>query len=316
VVTNGSIYFEDASGKICYSNYQNGNYQNRIVLPAMFNNGTTWGNPYVSPDEDYFIFNSTRTGGFGSTDLYISYKKNDGTWTNPKNLGNTINTSTAENGSEITDDGLYMTYVSNNDVYWVGTSFIDSLRHTNFAPYAINLIPNQTDTVGQLFNYTIPDSTFFDDDVTDTFTYTATKSNGTPLPSWLSIDSNTGTFIGTPTSTQVVNIKVIATDNAGATASTIFKITIIAPAAINQTIEQNKGFRIFPNPSNGLINISSYELLRKTTMLEISDLEGKVILKDKFINDINIDLTSKSKGIYVIKLITESDIFTSNICIE
>jgi hypothetical protein len=182
VVADSSIYFENVAGKICYSEYQNGAYLPRVLMPPLFNDpNMAWGNPYVAPDESYFIFNSSRTGGFGGTDLYISYKKIDGTWTNPKNLGNIINTATNECGSEITDDNLYMTFVSNNDVYWVGSGFIDSLRHTNFIPYVKNLIPDQNGHAEQYFLFTIPDSTFMDDDGNNTLTYTATLVNGNPL---------------------------------------------------------------------------------------------------------------------------------------
>ncbi len=91
IVADSSIYFENASGKICYSKFQDGAYLPRILMPPIFNDpNMAWGNPYVAPDESYFIFNSSRPGGFGGTDLYISYKKTDGNWTNPKNLGNII----------------------------------------------------------------------------------------------------------------------------------------------------------------------------------------------------------------------------------
>jgi hypothetical protein len=76
VVADSSVYFENVNGKICYSKFRDGAYQPRILMPAIFNNpGMAWGNPYVSSDESYFIFNSSRPGGFGGTDLYIAYKK-------------------------------------------------------------------------------------------------------------------------------------------------------------------------------------------------------------------------------------------------
>jgi hypothetical protein len=76
VVADGSVYFENVAGKICYSKYENGNYQPRVLLPSMFNDQSlAWGNPYVAPDESYFIFNSSRPGGFGNTDLYKFHTK-------------------------------------------------------------------------------------------------------------------------------------------------------------------------------------------------------------------------------------------------
>jgi hypothetical protein len=79
-----------------------------------------------------------------------------------------------------------MTYVSNKDIYWVGSGFIDSLKYTNFIPYVLNLIPDQTAIKGELFTFTIPDTTFVDDDGNNTLTYHAKLTNGSPLPAWLS----------------------------------------------------------------------------------------------------------------------------------
>jgi hypothetical protein len=315
VVADSSIYFENVAGKICYSEYQNGAYLPRVLMPPIFNDpNMAWGNPYVAPDESYFIFNSSRTGGFGSTDLYISYKKNDGTWTNPKNLGNIINTSTYECGAEITDDNLYMTYVSNNDVYWVGSGFIDSLRNTNFIPYVKNTIPNQNGHAEQFFLFTIPDSTFMDDDGNNTLTYTATLVNGNPLPSWLTLDDSTGTFSGTPADAQTLNIKVTATDTAGASASTTFKLTIGESTAIDQLQEQPA--RVFPNPTSGVVNISLASLPRTTAIAEVYNLQGKVIRNDTFRKDIRIDMSDCPKGIYFLRLMVDNEMTVSKICLQ
>ncbi len=315
VVADSSVYFENVNGKICYSKFQNGNYLPRIILPALFNDpNMAWGNPFVSPDEDYFIFNSSRSGGFGGTDLYIAYKKNNGTWTNPKNLGNIINTATNECGSEITDDNLYLTYVSNNDIYWVGSGFIDSLRYTNFIPYVLNLIPDQTAIKGELFTYTIPDSTFMDDDGNNTLTYGAKLTSGDSLPSWLTFDTVAAAFSGIPPILQTLNLRITATDTAGAAASTTFKILIEDPSAIDQTEEQV--IRIFPNPTNGLLNISVNSLPDETVFAVINDLQGKVIQTKTFKKSIRIDMTDHAKGIYILKLLHDNQITVRKICIQ
>jgi hypothetical protein len=315
VVADSSVYFENAAGKICYSKYQDGTYQPRIVLPSMFNDTyNAWGNPYVSPDESYFIFNSPRSGGFGSTDLYISYKKPDGTWTNPKNLGNIINTPASECGSEITDDSLYMTYVSNNDIYWVSSNFIDSLKYTNFVPYVKNSIPDQAAVVGQLFSFTIPDSTFIDDDGNNTLTYDANLTNGDPLPAWLAFDTIAGAFSGIPVMHETLNIRITALDTAGANTSTDFKIIADTLTFINQY--KWPGLRILPNPTSGIINISLDKYSNEMAKVEICNLEGKIIETNTFRNNITMDLMDQPKGIYILKLLIGNEITVSKICIE
>jgi hypothetical protein len=317
VVADSSIYFENVAGKICYSEYQNGAYLPRILMPPIFNDpAMAWGNPFVAPDESYFIFNSSRAGGFGSTDLYIAYKKNDGTWTNPKNLGNIINTATGECGAEITDDNLYMTYVSNNDVYWVSSNFIDSLRYTNFIPYVKNLIPDQTGIVGQFFSFTIPDSTFMDDDGNNTLAYSALLANGNPLPAWLTFDSIAGSFTGIPDGSQLLSIRITATDTAGASASTLLRIRVTPETSIDQGNLLPGSVRIFPNPTNGIVKVSMDDFAAETAIAAIYNLQGKVIRKDSFRKEIRIDMTDCPKGIYILRLLVDNEIIVSKICIQ
>ncbi len=269
---------------------------------------------FIARDESYIIVFRLKS----PNDLFISYNKNNGSWTNPKSLGTKINTPNYDCSPFVTNDNKYLFFtrgMSSYYTYWVKVDqLIDSLKYTNFAPYVKNSIPDQTVTVGQSFNYTISDSTFFDDDGNNTLTYGAKLANGNPLPAWLTFDTITRTFDGIPTIVQTLLIKVTATDTAGATASARFKIKINPLTAINQIEKQ--GIRIFPNPTNGLINISLDALLDKTTIVEISNLEGQVILTNTFKNNISIDFTDKPKGIYIIKLFIDNKTIISKVCIE
>jgi hypothetical protein len=66
--------------------------QKRVPMEEMFNSLQTDWAPYIAPDESYFIFCSFRAGGFGSGDLYISFKQKDGSWGKVINMGDKINT--------------------------------------------------------------------------------------------------------------------------------------------------------------------------------------------------------------------------------
>ncbi|MFZ4522555.1 MAG: putative Ig domain-containing protein [Bacteroidales bacterium] len=318
IVGDTSVYFSSNAGDVCRCQYNNGVYQNRVTLPVPVNHigSQTWGDPYVSSDESYMILKSIRTEGYGQNDLYIAYRKTNGTWTNPKNLGNIINTPGDETSGDITPDGLYMTYGRNNDLYWVSTGFIDSLKYTNYFPYVKHTIPNQMAIKGELFTYTIPDSTFFDDDGTGNLTYHAKLTSGSPLPAWLTFDTISGTFAGTPSAIETLNIKVTATDTAGAPASTTFKIMVKNPVFIEQTNMQNNGVRIFPNPTTGYLNIFLEALVEKPAMVEIRDPEGKVILKEPFENKMGVDLTGKPGGIYILKLLTGHEVFIRKVVLN
>ena len=102
----------------------------------------------------------------------------------------------------------------------------------NTAPTVANTIPNQTATAGTAFSYAFLANTFADTDPGDTLTYTATQSDDTALPSWLSFAAATRTFSGTPTAADVgtVSVKVTASDGHGGSVSDTFDIVVSAAA--------------------------------------------------------------------------------------
>ncbi|MCX6303538.1 MAG: putative Ig domain-containing protein [Bacteroidetes bacterium] len=329
---DGTLYFcsmrENPDGYLYRSVPENGNYSTVEKLDVAINRHNTEQDgaydPFIAPDESYIIFSSIRSDGYEQADQYISYNRN-GSWTNPKNLGPSINTTAIEYGSYISPDGKYYFFSrpagwdpgAAADIYWIkADDLIDSLRYTNFTPYVRNPIPDQPAVKGELFTFTIPDSTFVDDDGNNTLTYGAKLTNGSPLPAWLTFDTLAGVFTGTPEVTGTLNIRVTATDTAGAAASTNLKITVDNPVSIDQENGQSEKVMIFPNPANGLINIRLGTLPGKTTMVEIINFEGEVILKTTFINSALLNLADKRRGLYLVKVFLDHDIVTRKICIE
>ena len=92
-----------------------------------------------------------------------------------------------------------------------------------------NPIDDQTATVGTALNYAFPTNTFADTDTGDTLTYTATQSDDSALPSWLSFAAATRTFSGTPTAAETVSVKVTASDGTDSVSDT-FDIVVSTAA--------------------------------------------------------------------------------------
>ena len=101
----------------------------------------------------------------------------------------------------------------------------------NNAPTVANMIPDQTATVGTALSYAFPDNTFNDADG-DGLTYSATKSDDTALPTWLTFTAGSRTFSGTPQAADVgtLSVKVTAADGNSGTISDTFDITVSHPA--------------------------------------------------------------------------------------
>ena len=270
---------------------------------------------YIARDESYIFFSKNTNGGAG--DIYLSYKKEDGKWTNPKNLGEPINKSGAfwEYGQFVSND-KYLFYTSGGNsmssyyTYWVRIdSLLDSLRHTNFTPYLLNQIPNQTDSVGYNYSYTLPDTTFFDDDGNNTLTYSATLSNGNPLPTWLNFDPATRLFYGTPTTAGNVLIKLTVTDTANAKASCTFTINILNPLTNitdeSQSLNDFKLFQNYPNPFNPTTTIEFVVPIMGKYKLDLYNSLGKLVevIVDKEYREGNytetLDASKLSSGVYI-----------------
>ena len=100
---------------------------------------------------------------------------------------------------------------------------------TNTAPTVATAIQDQTATAGTVFIFNVPENTFTDAD-SDTLTYSATQSDDTALPSWLTFDAFGPGFSGLPQAADVetVSVKVTASDGNGGSVSDTFDIVVSA----------------------------------------------------------------------------------------
>ncbi|MEM7049292.1 MAG: hypothetical protein AAF604_06520 [Acidobacteriota bacterium] len=105
-----------------------GEFQQPVRLGDKVNSEGYDGDVFVAPDESYLIFSSSRPDGLGNGDLYVSFRKADGEWTEAKNMGPGINTEGQDYCPFVTRDGRYLFYTSNRDIYWVDASILDTYR--------------------------------------------------------------------------------------------------------------------------------------------------------------------------------------------
>ena len=114
----------------------NGEYAKPELLPPSINvpGGIRNWIPFISPDESYLLFCSTR--GLSKNDqgdLHICFRQPDGSWMDPVNMGAPINSSQMERFSSVSPDGKYLFFTrdtpgSDEDVYWVSAGIIEKLR--------------------------------------------------------------------------------------------------------------------------------------------------------------------------------------------
>ena len=171
---------------------------------------------------------------------------------------------------------------------------------TNDAPVVSQQIPDQETFTESLYNYTLPENMFTDDDFGDELTVSVKLENGEALPEWLYFDNETQNFQGTPLDVQILDIVVTATDIFGESVSDDFILEVKNAVSINKLNENN--ILIYPNPNNGLFTVSTGNI-NSGYNIKITDALGKIIVSENTSENIKeINLNDCAAGIYFVEL--------------
>ncbi|MFC1603671.1 hypothetical protein ACFL5F_01465 [Planctomycetota bacterium] len=131
VAGDNSICFYTERGRFWIAPFVGDTWDRAINIPV--EKGNLKGcHPGIAPDESFMVFYSIRPGALDGTetDLYLTLRRTDGTWTKPQNMGPKINTRYYEWGARITPDKKYMFFTRSNgwgmnsssdtgDIYWI-----------------------------------------------------------------------------------------------------------------------------------------------------------------------------------------------------
>ena len=139
---NGNLYFvarykNERQPKIYCSKLVDGAFSTPVPLNDKIN-ATPSADPFVDPDERFLLFlGDHRPDGLGKSDLYVSFRTDDGDWGDPINLGPKINTAEFERSPSLSPDGKYLFFIravgrmfveADAQYYWVSAEILDSLR--------------------------------------------------------------------------------------------------------------------------------------------------------------------------------------------
>ena len=106
---------KEGRGNVYFSSLKNGRFSPITPVDKKgVNTETRWETHYtVSPDGSMVFFVSDKEGGYGRRDIYFMEEK-DGTWSEPKNIGGTINSSWDEDSPFMGLDNNVLYFSSNN----------------------------------------------------------------------------------------------------------------------------------------------------------------------------------------------------------
>jgi hypothetical protein len=81
-------------------------------------------------------------------------------------------------------------------------------------------------------------------------------------------------------------------------------------AALSNTIFESNNLLIYPNPTNSSVQINLQNTTEKLSSLVIYDVVGKTIktIKNSPTNDLNLDVSDLSKGVYLVEITTETNL--------
>jgi flagellar motor protein MotB len=101
---------------IYFSSFNNGKWSEPSNLGAPVNTNHWESTPSISADGKTLFFSSSRPGGFGGKDIWFSRLNDKNQWTEPKNMGSTINTDGDELSPFIHFDGKTLYFSSDGRV--------------------------------------------------------------------------------------------------------------------------------------------------------------------------------------------------------
>ena len=155
LMADGTLYFfgrgrpSEGLADIFLSKWNGQTYEEPESIGPPINTPANEWDPYVAPDGSYLLFASMRPGGLGEDDFYVAFRREDGSWTEPVNMGEGVNSPYSENRPFVTLDGKYFFFTSNRpvsspglqepephmrpgngsrDIYWVDAQLIEGLR--------------------------------------------------------------------------------------------------------------------------------------------------------------------------------------------
>lgn len=138
---NGDLFYTNISDirniKTNYAPNKNGKYPEVQEVEIEFGH-----HAFISPSQDYLLVSGRNQEDESrkDNDIYVYFKKQDGTWTKPINLSSTINSDFDEKSPRITPDGKYLFFGRSerdvepglSNVYWVSTEVIHKVRPIDF----------------------------------------------------------------------------------------------------------------------------------------------------------------------------------------
>lgn len=314
LIFTGCNYPEGFGSCDLYISYKtkSGGWSEAENLGSTINSSAWESAPSLSPDKKDLYFSSTRTGGYGARDIWVTHRLQNGKWSAPENLGPDVNTPGDESCPFIHSDNQTIYFNSNGHKgYGMTDLFLSRKDTSNHWGEAENLgYPiNTIDDEGSIIVAADGVNAYYASDRKeknaglDLYTFKLRKDIQASRTLWVNgsvFDSNTKQGLPcTITLTELNSAKQISniqTDESGN-----FLVTL--PINKNYSLSINRKGYLFYSENFSLIDNKLDSFFNLKIPLQPIEKGAAVILKNIFF-DSNSDLLKKESEIELDKFVS------------
>ena len=104
------------------------------------------GHAFIAPDESFVLVDARESDSLGGSDIYVAFRRPDGSWARPRHLGAEVNSGFDETCPSLSADGRYLFFSRYDepddvsDIYWIDSAVIDAVRKEATAVEAFRLL--------------------------------------------------------------------------------------------------------------------------------------------------------------------------------
>ncbi len=130
--TNGALYYTNLAKRAVFR----ATLENGEVTGAESAGLEGGGHAFPSPDGTFILLDSAALDSDEQRDIFVAFRKDDGSWSRPQPLGATVNTEHSETCPSLSPDGKFLFFSRYNEpgrlsnIYWVSADVIKAVSPT------------------------------------------------------------------------------------------------------------------------------------------------------------------------------------------
>ncbi len=142
VSLNGTLYYTNLAARRVYRAELEGGSVSRVEDAGL----EFGGHAFVAPDESFVLVDARAPDSLGGSDIYVAFRRPDGSWARPRHLGAEVNSGFDETCPSLSADGRYLFFSRYDepdevsDIYWIDSAVIDAVREEATAVEAFRLL--------------------------------------------------------------------------------------------------------------------------------------------------------------------------------